>query len=139
MVLGLLIVDFICVSPIGAFGLLCPATSAATTSTAGIASPGTLLPVGLAVLVYETHLWLRGQLGRARLGWGRRRWGLPLLVLLMVLVVVGAVAMVRWGLVRDVGGGQGLHDLAVQDAERDTGDRVFEVVFSGQAVVEAGV
>lgn len=60
-------------------------------------------------------------------------------MLLMVLVVVGVVAMVQWGLVRDVGGGEGLHDLAVQDAKGDAGNRVLEVVLGGQTVVEASV
>lgn len=60
-------------------------------------------------------------------------------MLLMVLVVVGVVAMVQWGLVRDVGGGEGFHDLAVQDAKGDAGNRVLEVVLGGQTVVEASV
>lgn len=139
MLLGLLVVISICVSPTGALGLLRPATSA-TATTACVASSGTLLPVGLAVLVYETYLRLRGQLEWARLVWGRQRWGLPLLLQLMVvLVVVGVVAVVWWGLVRNVGSSQGLHNLAVQNAEGDAGNRVLEVVLSGQAVVEAGV
>lgn len=47
--------------------------------------------------------------------------------------------MVQWGLVRDVGGGEGLHDLAVQDAKGDAGNRVLEVVLGGQTVVKASV
>ena len=52
---------------------------------------------------------------------------------------MGVVAVVRPGLGRDVGGGQGLYDLAVQDAEGDASQCVLEVVLGGQAVIDAGV
>lgn len=90
-----------------------------------------LLPVGLAVLVDERYLRLWVHLGRwgHGLGWGwRRRWVVLLVVLVMAL-----------GICRAVWSRQGLHNLAVKDAQCDTGHGVLEIVLCGQAVVEAGV
>ena len=74
-----------------------------------------LLPVGLAVLVDETDLGL---------GWGRG-WGRGRVLLLLLR--------------GPVGGGEGLHDLPVQDAQGHTSHRVLEPVLRGNAVVHAPV
>lgn len=78
-----------------------------------------LLPVGLAVLVDQSDLrWERG--GDQGGLWVRsgvvRLW-------LLVFVLIS----------------QGQNNVSVQDAQRHADHGVFEVVFSGQAVVEACV
>lgn len=105
------------VSAVGAFGFV------------GLAG-ALLLPVGLAVLVDEAHLGLRGELLE---GWRRgMRRGWRRGAMMVVLVVT-------FRLHRAVRGGQGLHDLAVQDPQGHSGYGVFEVVLGGEAVIETSV
>lgn len=82
-----------------------------------------LLPVGLTVLVDEADLRLGGELR-----WQSLRRGRWVRVVMGVLVLRGAVR-----------GGEGLHNLPVQDAEGHAGHRVLEVVLGGQAVVQPPV
>lgn len=97
-----------------------------------------LLQVGLAVLVDEHHLRPRGHgVVRPRLG----RWVLPLcpvpIPAVMPLVWLALTVDIVFLLV--VGRGESHGDLAIEDAQGDAGDGVFEVVLGGQAVVESGI
>ncbi len=77
-----------------------------------------LLPVGLTVLLNQTHFRLQ-----------QERWGRSC----MVYVTAPRCLFL---LIR---GGEGYSDVPVQDAQGNTSQRVFEVIFCGQAVVEACV
>lgn len=81
-----------------------------------------LLPVGLAVLLNQTHLRLQ-----------QERWGRRCRVLLINFVTA------PWCLFLFIGGGEGYSDVPVQDAQGDTSQRMFEVIFCRQAMVEACV
>lgn len=77
-----------------------------------------LVPVCITVLVYETDLRLAYQMRWVE---GQCLWR----------GVAGGHGEVR--------GREGVHDLSVQDSEGDAGHGVFEVVLSGNTVVESAV
>lgn len=86
-------------------------------------SPGCqLLPVGLAVLLKQTHFWLQQEC-----------WGRSCRVLVMVFVMAPRCLFL---LIR---GGEGYSDVPIQDTQGNTSQRVFEVIFCGQAMVETCV
>lgn len=79
-----------------------------------------LVPVGLAVLVNQSDLRWEGRGGHGRLRVRARLVSVGLLVLF-------------------VSSGESQDDVSIQDAQRHTGHGVFEVVLSGEAVVESCV
>ncbi len=84
--------------------------------------PAQLLPVGLAVLLNQTYFRLQ-----------QERWGRSFGVLLMVFMMAPRCLFL---LIR---GGEGYSNVPVQDAQGNTSQCVFEVIFCGQAMVEACV
>lgn len=78
-----------------------------------------LFPVGLAVLVNQSDLGREGRGDEGRLRVMSRLASLWLLVLIL--------------------SGESQNDVSVQDAQRHAGHGVFEVVLSGEAVVEPRV
>ena len=104
-------------SPAGAFGLL--------------RLKAQLLPVGLAVLVDEPDLRLGGVCEQRLRVRGGRVAGLLVVLAPAAWGSVGAELVVR--------GGEGHHDVSVQNAQSHACHRVFEVVLRGQAVVQAAV
>lgn len=118
LLLQLLLFLFSCVPAVVAFGFVWWALY--------------LLPVGLAVLVDETHFRLRVELERRWIGLRGRGWGQK------VVMGMGMVAAVLW-FYRDVRLSQRLHNLPVQDPQGDARHGVFEVVLGCQAVIKAGI